>query len=257
MVRTLRGFRNRRVPRVVLLPFDEELHVDPRNQPHFVIERLYRATSPPQYQSAQRFHFRALPQSRRQTESNRPRRSGSISTCAAVLSCGLVSVEAVRVRPSGLGTILRFAPDLHPAEAPSHGTRDTDAEWAVLTAYCANAASLGDEETMPGMNAHCGTPSAYDGWVGAVEAHERDHEANYNGCAASQEFADTIAEVEGTLGDRVGEAVRNWNREFVAELASGMDHGVGPRTATVWNHHSGYWYTEAYVEGHAGSPCPS
>ena len=39
--RTLRGFRDRlRVRRVVLVPLDEGLHVDRRNQPHLVTERL-------------------------------------------------------------------------------------------------------------------------------------------------------------------------------------------------------------------------
>ena len=109
---------------------------------------------------------------------------------------------------------------------------------------------------MPGMNAHCGTPSAYDAWVAAVASHEGEHEKNYNDCADSQEFATTIITVEGTLGDEVGNAVDDWNT-FVAELQSGMDHGVGSRAVTVWNHHPGYWYTEALVQGHDGTECPS
>ena len=44
---------------------------------------------------------------------------------------------------------------------------------------------------------------------------------------------------------------------LVARLDTGMDDGVGKREATVWNHHSGLWYTEALVLGHEGSPCPS
>ena len=42
-----------------------------------------------------------------------------------------------------------------------------------------------------------------------------------------------------------------------AKLAAGMDDGVGKREATVWNYHEGFWYTEALVLGHEGSPCPS
>lgn len=159
----------------------------------------------------------------------------------------------------GFGTMLRLVPDLSrdttQAKRPSYGTREGN---EVLLAFCENAATLEDEETMAGVNDHCGTSSAYDAWVAAVEAHEREHEKKYNGCAESTEFADTLAEVEGALGQQetVDEALKKWNK-FVARLAAGMDDGVGKRNATVWNYHEGFWYTEALVLGHEGSPCPS
>jgi hypothetical protein len=98
------------------------------------------------------------------------------------------------------GTSLRFVPDLNPAKAPSYASYGTLKDSLVLLAKCPNAATLSDEETMPGMNAHCGTPAAYGAWVAAVAAHEGEHESNYNDCAGSTTFAETITTEALVLG---------------------------------------------------------
>ena len=155
------------------------------------------------------------------------------------------------------GTMLRFVPDLSPdsTRRPYHGTRKRS-DSLVLAAACPNAATVPDSMRMDEMNDHCGKPSAYDAWVAAVEAHEREHESKYNGCAESTKFANTITEVEGALANKVGKAVEDW-KEFVKDLQTGTDYGVGKREATVWNHHPGHWHTEALTLGHSGTECPS
>ena len=180
--------------------------------------------------------------------------TANVPTVSAGSGTGPWSGRPYVAATGNFGTMLRFVPDLHPdtTKRPSYGTREGN---AVLLAFCENAATLEDEETMAGVNDHCGTSSAYEAWVAEVDAHEREHESNYNVCAASHEFTYTIFDIEATLADQVGDAVDDWN-EFVAELDAGMDDGVGKREATVWNHHSGFWYTEALVLGHEGSPCP-
>ncbi len=160
---------------------------------------------------------------------------------------------------AGFGTRLLLHPDLDPAKATSYGTRDdaTGVEWATLQHDCPNSADLGDRETVPALNGTCGRTSEYEAWVEEVEAHEREHEGNYNVCADSRQLADDLAAIEGLLGDRVDE-LDQLELNFLLTLDRGIDAGVGGTNATSWDHRRvNKWYLGSFISGHSGAPCPA
>ena len=151
---------------------------------------------------------------------------------------------------------LRIHHDLDPHTTVGYGT--TDPVSAVsLAASCAAHATLDSVETVPGVNAACGTGGRWRALRDEVVAHENEHKAGYVGCVpAMDERIEVLDGFSGTEAE-AHEAVEEL-RELVRKADAAIKGPTRPdATFTLW-YHIGYWWLGGWTsKGHAdsGAPC--